>query len=119
MTNGSGVGPKRSGSVPIVFPLSNTKGKIVIPPAKIGSSNAVRLINNTGGLVRLWIPKGDSLFKPLPGGQDFNDLVIGDGKTLELDVLDTPANGDYPYHVYCDSVGDYAEGGSPPNMSCP
>lgn len=119
MSNGSGTAPTVSGTLQVVFPAKNSDNKIVINPVHIGSATTVDFINRTGGVVRLWIPKGASLFDPLPSGQDFNDLAIKDGDILALSVLNTPTYGAYPYHVFCESIDDYARGGSPPNLSCP
>ena len=117
MTNGSGVGPGPSGPARIVFPQKDVEEKIVIPATHIGSSTAVQFINNTGGLARLWIPQAALLFR----APDNNviDVQIADGDTRQLELLDTAPDGTYPYHVYCESVGDYARGGSPPTMICP
>jgi hypothetical protein len=119
MTEGQAVALQRAPSLTIVFPPPNADKKVVVKHADIGAAPAVDFVNKTGGLVRLWIPKGAQLFAPLASGQDFNDLAIQDGGTLPLTVLGTPTYGTYTYHVFCKSIDDYARGGSPPTMSCP
>ncbi len=120
MPDGTGVVPQQSGSLMINFPAVNAQKEVVIAPASIGSNAAVVFTNNTGGVVRLWIPNGDSLFAAPPQGRtNYNDISIPNGQAVQLDVKPAPTRGVYPYHVFCNSIDDYARGGSPPVMSCP
>jgi hypothetical protein len=119
MPKGPGTAPAPAASLTITFPPPNANNKIVVHNVKIGSAPSVDFVNNTGDLVRLWIPRGDQLFAALASGQDFNDLAIKDGGKLSLIVLGTPTYGTYPYHIFCKLVDDYARGGSPPTLSCP
>jgi hypothetical protein len=111
--------PAPAAALTITFPPVNANHKIVVPAARIGSALTVNFVNNTGDLVRLWIPRGEELFVLLSSGQDFNDIAIKDGGTLSLTVLGTPTYGIYPYHICCKGIDDYARGGSPPTLSCP
>jgi len=119
MNHKKGETPAPAAPLTVNFPEKNDAGEIVIRNASIGSSLNVTFTNNTGDLVRLWIPRGELLFVPPSPSQNFNDLVLATGHSLALSVLPTPTFGTYAYHVFCSAINDYARGGSPPQISCP
>ena len=80
---------------------------------------SIRWDNQTGGPVMIWLPNGDKLLNP-PSGKDFSKpFLIAPNCDLTLGVKKNPKKARIQYHVYCEVIGDYAEGNSPPVLSCP
>jgi len=81
--------------------------------------------NRTEGVVRLWFPFGERVFKEhvehKKGKVDFvaNTFDIPPGGTLKLTVKDAADDGTYHYHVYCDEIHDSAQGNSEPEVDVP
>jgi hypothetical protein len=80
---------------------------------------AIRWENQTGGPVMIWLPNADHCLNRPPEGDFSKPFVIPPKGELLLTVKEHPKKGKYEYHVYCEVIKDYAEGNSPPNLSCP
>jgi hypothetical protein len=79
----------------------------------------IRWDNQTGGPVMIWLPNGDKLLDPPSGGDFSKPFLIPPKGELVLSVKENPKKARIQYHVYCEVIGDYAEGNSPPVLSCP
>ena len=85
------------------------------------SPKTIRLDNQTGGLVKIWLPNADAYLNPQPGTDFSKPMEVDDGGKLDLfvKVNPKPKEGHYQYHVYCEVIKDFAEGNSPPVLHCP
>jgi hypothetical protein len=91
--------------------------RIEMPPEQV---QAVQFNNNTGDVVKLWIPTGAALFKPPDKHPGFDhEIEIPDKGHKTLDVLPHPTRGRYLYQVYCNAINNYAEGNSAPEITVP
>jgi hypothetical protein len=54
--------------------------------------------------------QGVNLAEPVP---------IAPGKDLVVAVNDGVEDCQYDYHVFCEKIGNFADGNSPPSMGCP
>jgi hypothetical protein len=95
------------------------------PVIHIGSGpkqlRAIQFTNDTGDKARFWLLAVASLLEDgPPGNTDYsNPIVVDANKTLDIRLKPDLGYGDYHYHVYCDAIGNEAEGNSSPGMSCP
>lgn len=117
--------PAMEGPRQVNIVLQNIAGEeraFVVPsPVHLGSgapgTPSITLTNQTGQPARLWFPNGDQLFNA-PAGYFSNPIDIpAGGLTLNLKANLLPS--DYHYHVYCEAVGDCAQGDSEPRAICP
>jgi hypothetical protein len=108
-------GPKGT----INIPKKDINNKIKINKFAIGGNASAEFINQTGGNVRVWIPKGDKLFVPPAGVQNFDESIDVPPSGLTLSILANAIDGIYHYSAYCDAIKDFAEGNSAPEISCP
>jgi hypothetical protein len=77
----------------------------------------IRWINKTGKPVHVWLPSvkdflesKEDLLKPLP-------IAVGD--ELVVGVKGCQGVWERDYHVFCEEIGNFADGNSPPTVSCP
>jgi len=121
METGTAVAPKTAFEGTLAIPVRNAdNGKIRIERFHIGENKSVRFVNQTGGVVKILIPDGGSLFVPPNGVPDTDTrLNITVGGELVLRVVEEPKHKKYPYAAYCEVIGDFAEGGSAPVIVCP
>lgn len=97
----------------------------VNPPAiHIGygdSPTTIRWENQTGDLVKIWLPNADDYLKR-PSGEDFSKpFDVTPEKPLVLTVKEDPKpkKNTYQYHIYCAKINGFAEGNSSPVVHCP
>ena len=83
------------------------------------SPTPIQLENQTGGLVKIWLPNAEKYLDPKPGTDFLKPIDVADGDHLDLVIKANPTQGHYQYHVYCEVIKDFAEGNSPPVMHCP
>ncbi len=107
--------------------LYNIEGKqrvFVVPPTvHLGGKNpakSIRWVNETGDLVKIWLTSPRDLLK---SSEDLSKPIEiprnGELVVAVNDGLEELGECSHHYHVYCEAVKNYAEGNSPPNMSCP
>jgi hypothetical protein len=125
MSNGSAVKPTFDPRLQVLLqPLSiDTLRVFVNPPVVcIGEGDkklsTVQWINNTSEVAELWIPNGDRYFETPKGGFSASHAILP-GKDFQLKVKAEPDRVRSQYHVYCAAIKGYAEGNSPPVVSCP
>lgn len=75
----------------------------------------IRFHNRTEGTIWVWLPNGHRYLK-MSENDAVNTIKIEPGRESEqLKVQASPApGGHYPYHVYCQEIGNGAEGHSEP-----
>jgi hypothetical protein len=101
------------------------KDRVFVDPPEVnigeGASqlSTVQWKNDTDEAAWLWMPNGEQYFNPPAKGNFPTPFKIDPGDKLELTVKDKPEKVRSQYHVYCESIGQYAEGNSPPVMNCP
>jgi hypothetical protein len=77
----------------------------------------IRWQNNTEKPVHVWLASVQGILK---SNKDLSQPVrIDPGKDLVVSVQDCKGEWQHDYHVYCEEIGNYADGNSPPHMSCP
>jgi hypothetical protein len=112
-------------SVEIGKPVTINKARIFVNPpmVRIGSGATqiaqVTLVNNSGGDIRVWLPHGAKLFDDRSVADWSVPFLIPKDTDRTLYVKPNPQEGKYDYHIYCEAIEDYAEGNSPPILSCP
>jgi len=110
---------------PIKVPGGRERVFVNPPVIHIGHGHSqlrdIQFTNHTGGTVRLWFPNGALLFTAPPDGYpNFeNPFVIERNQKLDLKLKSGCEYSSYYYHVYCDVIGNEAEGNSPPVLNCP
>lgn len=75
----------------------------------------LRFHNKTAGTIWVWLPNGHRYLK-MSENDAVNTIKIEPGRESgQLKVQENPARGGhYPYHVYCQEIGNGAEGHSEP-----
>jgi hypothetical protein len=97
----------------------------VNPPAiHIGygdSPTIIRWENQTGDLVKIWLPNADDYLIRPPDIDFSKPFDVTAEKPLVLTVKEEPKpkKNIYPYHVYCAKINSFAEGNSSPVVHCP
>jgi hypothetical protein len=110
-------GPVGTVTIPVKDPQD---GKIKINKFHVEKNASVRFLNHTGGIVKLLIPDGGSLFVPPNGVPDADTWAnIPASGELILQVKEEPKHKSYPYAAYCEVISDFAAGGSAPVIICP
>ena len=122
--------PRQAGKVAIVNiekPVMINKLRVFVnpPTVHVGSLAAqtvideVKINNNTGGDIRVWFPQGAKIFD-VRSVSDWNSpFLIPKDQDRILRVKADPEEGEFNYNVYCDAIGDYAQGNSEPHVGCP
>ena len=77
---------------------------------------SVTWTNGTGAPATLWFPNGAQLFSD---GVDFSNPIDIPAGGLTLNFRPGLPAFDHHYHIYCEAVGDCAQGNSEPRVSCP
>jgi hypothetical protein len=106
------------------------KKRVFVIPATVhldyeNPPKSIEWVNQTGGPVTIWLPNGEHFLKPYedPETQEVHKFItpfeLGTKGELLLDVKENLPKGSYEYNVYCKVINDYAQGNSPPVMSCP
>jgi hypothetical protein len=102
------------------------RDRIFVVPGTVHLGGAVAAktivwLNETGGPVKVWLAALKDILIP-QAGQDFSGPIQIDERTnnrLEVTVKEGIENCQRDYHVFCEKIGNFADGNSPPNMSCP
>jgi hypothetical protein len=106
-------------------PVTINKPRIFANPplVRIGSGSTqiqeVTIGNSSGGDIRVWMPLGAKLFDDRSVSDFSVPFLVPTGTSRTLYVKSNPQEGKYEYHVYCEVIEDYAEGNSPPHITCP
>src|SRR5580700_6858626 len=102
-------------------PLKIEKDRVFVNPpmARIGSGasklGSIRFVNETDDIIRLWLPNAHHYLDMKP--EDLaSPFVLEKGGQKDFNVKVSPEPGHYPYHVYCDAIGNGAEGHSEPHV---
>jgi hypothetical protein len=106
------------------------KERVFVIPATVhldyeNPPKTINFVNQTGGLVTIWLPNGDYFLKPYedPETHEVHEFIkpfdVSKDGALLLYVKEKLPKGCYEYNVYCEAIKDYAQGNSSPNMSCP
>jgi hypothetical protein len=101
------------------------KDRVFVDPPEVsigeGASKlmTVQWKNDTSKVAWLWMPNGARYFERPTDGDFPTPFRIDPGKQFELKVKARPEKVRSQYHVYCEAIGHYAEGYSPPVMNCP
>jgi hypothetical protein len=128
MPNGTGAVPSHMPvnlHPPILDPTGRKRVYVDPPVIHIGKGSTqlrkLRFTNNTGDKARFWFLIGAALFVAPPRGyKDFtNPFVVDAGDALDLELKPDLGYSYHEFHVYCDVIGNEAEGSSPPGISCP
>jgi hypothetical protein len=109
--------------------IEGKKRIFVIPPTlHLDDENlpkTIEFVNHTGGPVTIWLPTGGYFLKPRedPETHEVQKFItpfdVSTKVPLVFEVKEKPPKGCYEYNVYCEEIKDYAQGNSPPNISCP
>lgn len=101
----------------------------VLPPiVHLGGENppkTIQWVNETGGDVTIWIPNAAHYLDPYVDPQTLQvhqfiaPFRLAARGELVVSVKKVPANGYYPYDVFCEVTQDYAQGNSSPGVGCP
>jgi hypothetical protein len=85
---------------------------------------SVTWLNHTAGDAWLWMPNGDQFFDK-PSQHDFTTPFripqepAPEKERITFKVKMDPMKGRTQYQVYCPAIPGYADGNSPPYVSCP
>lgn len=78
---------------------------------------SIRWTNKTGQSIHIWLA---SVRSYLESTQDLSQPIEVDaGDDLVVGVKYSTEQFEYDYHVFCDAIQNYADGNSPPHVSCP
>ena len=111
------------------YVIAGRKRIFVVPAiVHLGGENppkTIEWVNQTGGPVTIWLPNADHYLKPHedPKTHKVHEFItpfdVDTKGALLLDVKENPPDCYYEYNVYCEEIKDYAQGNSPPVVSCP
>jgi hypothetical protein len=111
--------------VVILEPHKIGKDRVFVDPPEVsigeGASklSTVQWKNDTNKVAWLWMPNGGRYFERPKKGDFPTPFEIAPGEEIGFTVKATPDKVRSQYHVYCESIKQYAEGYSPPVMNCP
>jgi hypothetical protein len=122
--------PRQAGKMVIVDigkPVMINKMRVFVnpPTAHVGSTalqsviDEVKIVNRTGEDIRVWFPQGAKIFDARSVSDWNAPFLVPKDQDRILRVKLEPEEGDYNYNVYCDAIGDYAQGNSEPHVACP
>jgi hypothetical protein len=126
MTQGTGIAlvkPIREVTLTKPENVGGRKRAFVVPgTVHLGGPEPARTIrwtNNTGAPVEIWLAAVQHLLKAGPGVNLAKPIPVGTGDNLVVAVKDGVEDCEYYYHVFCEKIGNFADGNSPPILSCP
>jgi hypothetical protein len=98
--------------------------RVFVVPANIhlaapDRAKTIRWVNQTGGRVQVWLASVQHLLKAAPGVNLSEPIAVAPGDDLVVAVKDGVEDCQYDYHVFCEKIGNFADGNSPPSMGCP
>lgn len=112
-----------------LYDIEGEERVFVIPPTvHLDYENppkTIEFFNQTGGPVTIWLAAGGHFLKPRKDPethvvQEFiKPFDVPAKGQLIFDVKEKLPKGEYEYNVYCEVIKDYAQGNSPPSISCP
>jgi hypothetical protein len=131
MTKGLGVKTSFDPRLEVLLephPIETLRVFVNPPVVSIGERDSklqiVHWKNNTKEKAWLWMPNGNQFFKT-PSDHDFSTpFLIPPEPVPEKERLTFTVRGDTKevrseYQIYCEAITGYAEGHSPPYVSCP
>lgn len=82
-------------------------------------AKTIRWTNHTGAPVEIWLAAVQHLLKAAPDVNLSKPIPVGTGDDLVVAVKDGVEDCQYYYHVFCEKIGNFADGNSSPIMGCP
>jgi hypothetical protein len=112
------VQPVRDVILTTPYDIGGRRRIFVVPPnIHLGALKTIRWTNKTGGPVEIWLAAVRHLLRST---KDLSKPIkLDPGRELVVGVEPTAEECEYEYHVFCEVINNFADGNSPPTMSCP